>query len=90
LTKADLAKKISEQHNLEEAQVKQIIESFYAVVIKAMSKKRTIYLRHFETFYVVKKTAKLAQDIRKKQPVMVPTHYTPRFRPSEFFKKIIK
>jgi DNA-binding protein HU-beta len=89
-TKTDLIIKISKETKLEAADVKQIIETFYKVVIKSMSKKKDIELRGFGTFYVLKKMEKQARDIRRKISVTVPTHYTPRFRPVKSFVEAVK
>jgi DNA-binding protein HU-beta len=89
-TKADLTINISKETKLKAAEVIQIIETFYKVVINSMSNKNDIFLRGFGTFNVVKKMEKQARDIRRKISVTIPTRYTPRFRPVKSFLEDVK
>ena len=90
MVKADLVKVISSQNNMEMSDVKQIIETFYKVIIDKMSIKEDVFLRGFGTFYNQKRAEKMARDIRREKAVLIPTCYKPKFRPVKSFVEDVR
>jgi DNA-binding protein HU-beta len=90
MTKADIIKHISGQIGLEKTDIKNVVETFYKVVIDSLCKKENIYLRGFGTFYLKKRKEKLARDIGRNKSVVVPECYKPKFRPVKSFVESVR
>jgi DNA-binding protein HU-beta len=89
MTKADLIKEISEKTGNSKEDVSVIVENFIIVVKDSMADGNDVFIRKFGSFINKKRAAKLARDITKNIPVLVPEHFIPFFKPSPEFKEMI-
>ena len=93
LTKQDIVNSISDQTGIERKITKNIVECFMLEIKNQMSAGNNIYLRGFGTFKVIKRKEKIARKNFRDSggtSIVVPSHYSPVFKPSKIFKNKIK
>jgi len=90
MTKADLAAKIAVQTGNSVEQSTIFIESFMDQVKKSNSEGNTIFLRGFGSFGFKLRAKKIARNILKNEPVTVPAHKIPYFKPASEYKDLVK
>jgi DNA-binding protein HU-beta len=91
VTKAEVVATILQNSkNLERAQVVEVLEAFFDVVKTKMSQGENIYIRGFGSFVNKKRARKIAQNITKRQPVVIPEHFVPVFKPAQEFLDKVK
>jgi DNA-binding protein HU-beta len=57
--------------------VSSIIENFITVVKESMAEGNNIFIRGFGSFINKKRAEKLARNITKNTPVLIPEHFIP-------------
>ena len=55
-----------------------------------MSSGQNVYLRGFGSFIIKKRAEKIGRNISMKQPVVIPAHYIPSFKPAKTFVSEVK
>ncbi len=93
LRKQDIVNSISDQTGIERKITKNIVECFMLEVKNQMRGGNNIYLRGFGTFKVIKRKEKIARKNFRDSggtSIIVPSHYSPVFKPSKIFKNKIK
>ncbi len=91
MTKAEVVSAILQNtKDLDRTQVLEVLESFFGVVKTKMSEGENIYIRGFGSFVNKKRAQKLAQNITKKEPVIIPEHFVPIFKPAQEFLDKVK
>ncbi len=90
MTKAELAKKVSEKTGLRKYEVSEIIDALLETIKESLEEGEPIYLRGFGTFELKKRAKKLARNISKNEPIEVPAHYIPYVKFSKNFIERIK
>ena len=91
--KQDLVNLISTKTGIERKIIKHIIESFMLEIKNQMSEGKSIYLRGFGTFDIVKRKEKIARKNFRNSggtSIIVPSHNIPKFKPAKIFKNKIK
>ena len=89
MTKAEIIKQIADKtgNSIEDSSI--IIESFISVVKDSMTLGNDIFIRGFGSFINKKRAKKLARNISKNTPILIPEHFIPLFKPSPDFKEMI-
>ena len=91
MTKSDIVVEISKQTGIDKVTVLETVEAFMEVVKNSVSENKNIYLRDFGSFLVKERAEKLARNIKKGTPIVIPKHNVVVFRPStEFAIKMLK
>jgi DNA-binding protein HU-beta len=90
MTKADVVAEISEQTGIEKVAVQTTIEAFMGSVKKALSSGENVYLRGFGSFIVKERAEKIGRNISAKEPIVIPAHNIPAFKPSKTFVEKVK
>ena len=90
MTKSDLVVEISKQTGIDKVTVLETVEAFMEVVKTSVGNKQNIFLREFGSFTVKRRAQKLARNIGKGTPIIVPAHYVPVFKPSKEFMETVK
>ncbi len=90
MTKADVVSEISEQTGIEKVAVQTTVEAFMASVRKALSSGENVYLRGFGSFIVKERAEKIGRNISAKEPIVIPAHNIPAFKPSKTFVEKVK
>jgi len=83
MTKTNLIKELALEHSMTKDQVELIVESLLRKITKAAVKKQDTHIRGFGSFLSIKKKAKIGQDIRRKEPIQIPAHYSIKFKVSK-------
>jgi DNA-binding protein HU-beta len=89
MTKADLVKQISDKTGFSKENSSIVVESFISVVKDSMVQGNDIFIRGFGSFINKKRAKKLARNISKNTPMIIPEHFIPSFKPSTEFKEMI-
>ena len=85
MTKAELAKKISQDTGLEVSASMAAIESFMNNVKASLKAGEPVSLRGFGTFKIRHRACKTARNITKNITIQVPEKDVPNFKPSKEF-----
>ena len=90
MTKSEIAGKISERTGIERTTTIAVIESFMMEVKESVKNNESVFLRGFGTFSAKKRKEKTGRNISKNTTIIIPSHYSPSFKPSKMFKEDIK
>lgn len=85
MTKAELAKKISQETGIEFAAVMATIDSFMSNVKSSLKSGEIVTLRGFGTFNIKHRASKAARNITKNTTIIIPEKDVPAFKPSKDF-----
>ncbi|MBS1356273.1 MAG: integration host factor subunit beta [Odoribacter sp.] len=89
MTKADIINKISKEKGVDKLQTTIVLEAFMDVVKEKMIDGNNVYLRGFGSFILKRRKQKLARNISKNTPLIIPEHDIPAFKPCKDFQKSI-
>ena len=67
-------------------EIEENLELFMEVVKNELSKGNQINLRGFGVFEVLERAAKIGRNPKTGEPVKIPAHKVPKFKPGEDFK----
>ena len=90
MTKAELAKKISQDTGLEVSASMAAIESFMNNVKASLKDGEIVTLRGFGTFDIKHRASKAARNITKNTTMTIPAHNIPSFKPAKVFVNSVK
>jgi len=90
MTKADVVAEIAEQTGIEKVAVQTTVEAFMNSVKKSLSTGENVYLRGFGSFIVKERAEKIGRNISAKEPIVIPAHNIPAFKPSKTFMEKVK
>ncbi len=87
MTKNDIAKALCQRNpNLSKSLALQVADEVFTILAGAFEAGDNVYLRGFGTFRLVTSKAKIARNIAKGTPVVVPARRTVKFRPCNKLK----
>lgn len=90
MTKADIVSEIAEQTGIEKVAVQTTVEAFMNSVKKSLTSGDNVYLRGFGSFIVKQRAEKIGRNISAKEPIVIPAHNIPAFKPSKTFVEKVK
>lgn len=90
MTKADIVSEIAEQTGIEKVAVQSTVEAFMNSVKQSLSEGDNVYLRGFGSFIVKERAEKIGRNISAKEPIVIPAHNIPAFKPSKTFVEKVK
>jgi DNA-binding protein HU-beta len=90
MTKADVVAEIAEQTGIEKVAVQSTVEAFMNSVKKSVAAGDNVYLRGFGSFIVKERAEKIGRNISAKEPIVIPAHNIPAFKPSKTFLEKVK
>ena len=90
MTKADLVNEIAKKTGIERASVLRTLEAFMDSVSGALLRNESVYLRGFGSFMVRERAEKVARNISKDVPIIIPAHKVPAFKPSRILSGRIR
>ena len=90
MTKADVVAEISEQTGIEKVAVQTAVEAFMTSVKKSLASGQNVYLPGFGSFIVKERAEKIGRNISAKEPIVIPAHNIPAFKPSKTFVDKVK
>lgn len=90
MTKADIVSEISKSTGIDKASVLETVEKFMETVKDSLSNGENVYLRGFGSFIIKKRSEKTARNISKNEPIKIPAHNIPAFKPAKVFMDQVK
>lgn len=90
MRKSELINAISEKTGVPRIDVLVTLEELFKEIKHSLANGENVYVRGFGSFVVKKRAKKLGQNISKGQPVEIPEHFVPAFRPSRAFLLQVK
>ena len=82
MTKAQLINEIAVSTGFDKKTIVAVVEAMMRSVKKNLSEGENVYLRGFGTFYLKKRSAKVARNIASSTSVQVPAHSVAAFKPA--------
>jgi nucleoid DNA-binding protein len=89
MTKADIVDIISSSTGIAKVETEAVVKGFLDTVIDALKEGKTIELRGFGSFKVVKRAQRIARNPKTNEEVIVPEQFVPVLKVSREFKKAI-
>jgi nucleoid DNA-binding protein len=80
MTKTEIIKRIYENTGIKKQDVEEVVECLFAEIKSAAIKKKSTYVRGFGTFDLVKRKAKVGQNISTGESIMIPERHTLKLR----------
>jgi DNA-binding protein HU-beta len=66
------------------------LESFFKEVKDSLAEGENVYVRGFGSFVIKKRAKKIGRHIKKNEPIVIPAHYIPSFKPAKVFVEQVK
>lgn len=86
MTKADLAKKVSDECGVDRNTVALTIDRVLDSIRESVVNGEEVFLRGFGTFGRKHRAEKIGQNMSKGTSVVIPAHDIPSFKPAKNFK----
>ncbi len=86
MTKANIVDRVASATGITKIDTAAIVDGFLNSVVEAISQNKTIELRGFGTFKVVKRAKRTGRNPRTGEEVKIPERYMPVFKPSKELK----
>ena len=90
MRKADLVAAIAEKTGVPKVDVLVTLESFFKEVKDSLAEGENVYVRGFGSFVIKKRAKKIGRHIKKNEPIVIPAHYIPSFKPAKVFVEQVK
>lgn len=90
VTKRELVNKISENLQIKQVIVKDVVQIFLDDVVSYLSKGERLEFRDFGVFEVVERKARVAQNPKTLKKVMVPERKVVKFKVGQTMKEIVR
>ena len=90
VTKKDIVTKVSNETNLTQVDVKNIVQKTFESITDSLEQGHTVELRNFGVFKVKTRKGRLARNPRTGDEVEVPEKKVVVFKPGLFLKKNVK
>jgi len=89
VTKKEIVKRISDQLNLSQQDVKKVVQETFDAVIDALANEGRIELRNFGVFEVKRRKARKARNPRTGEEVFVPAKSVVTFKPGKEMEELV-
>lgn len=86
ITKRELVDRITEQTQAKRAMVRQVIQSFLDEIVLELSRNNRIELRDFGSLKVCRRKARVAQNPKTLEKVIVPAKLSVKFKMGRLMK----
>ena len=90
MTKQDLITLIARRTGVEREAVERTVEAFMEEVKNSLVRGEDVHLRGFGSFQLTHRKQKTGRLLSKNEPVIIPAHDAPAFKPSELFTEKVK
>lgn len=90
MRKADLVNTIAERTGVPKVDVLVTLEAFFDEVKNSLADGENVYVRGFGSFVVRHRARKIGRDIQRNEPIEIPAHYVPAFKPAPNFVDQVK
>ena len=65
-------------------------KAFFKEIKESLKNGENVYVRGFGSFIVKKRRQKIGRIIKTNQPIVIPEHYIPAFKPAKTFMEKVK
>lgn len=89
-TKMDLINEVSEATGFPKNETYKIVNAFIDSLVKTIGEHNRVEIRGFGVFRVKERKGRNAVNPRTKQPMNIPDHFAPTFKPSKSLKDSVK
>jgi len=89
MTKADIVDIISSSTGIAKVETEAVVKGFLDTVIESLKDGKTIELRGFGSFKVVKRAQRVARNPKTNEEVIVPEQFVPVLKISKDFKRVV-
>lgn len=89
VTKAQIVDRVAAATGLTKMETDAVIDGFMVTVIDAVQAGDLVELRGFGTFRARERAARMARNPQTDQPVEVPRHFVPVFKPAAEFRRVV-
>lgn len=89
MTKADLAKKVANTHNLTQKEALAVINAILDTITGSLAKGDKVELRGFGSFYTKDRNSRTARNPKTGEKVHVPAKRVPSFKASKSLKELV-
>ena len=89
MTKKEIVRRISDQLNLSQQDVKRVVQETFDAVTEALAKEGRIELRNFGVFEVKERKARKARNPRTGEEVLVPSKKVVSFKPGKEMEQVV-
>lgn len=90
MRKSDLANQVSEKTGISQIDTLVTLEQTLSTIQETLAAGESLFIRGFGTFSPKKRAAKKGRNIKKGEPVLIPEHHIPHFKPAAEFKQKLK
>lgn len=90
MRKAEIIAEITKKTGLEKVDVLVALEAFFTEVKGTLAKGENVYIRGFGSFITKKRARKIGRNIKKNEPIEIPAHFIPAFKPAKVFVEQVK
>ncbi len=80
---------VARRTGLPASQVRLVIEELLNVIIDEVARGNPVIFRNFGVFYPKLQRRRIARDINRGKPLVVPARFVPGFRPYPNFKRAV-
>lgn len=89
MTKAQIVDRIASATGLTKLETEAVVDGFMHTVIEGVKAGDLVELRGFGTFRPRERQARMARNPKTDEPVPVPRHYVPVFKPAAEFRRVV-
>ncbi|NNF57460.1 MAG: integration host factor subunit beta [Rhodothermaceae bacterium] len=89
MTKAQIVDRIAAATGLTKMETEAVVEGFMVTVIDAVKDGDLVELRGFGTYRARERAPRMARNPQTDEPVEVPRHYVPVFKPAAEFRRVV-
>src|SRR5579872_2105127 len=90
MRKADVVTKVADLTGVAKVDVLVTLEAFFKEVKNSVKNGENVYVRGFGSFVSKKRAQKLGRNIKRNEPIIIPEHYVPAFKPAKVFVDQVK
>lgn len=90
MTKKELIKKVAKEADVPVSVAAKIISTMFEAIKASLKKGQKVILTDFGTFWVGSRKARKGRNPRTGEDIKIPEAKTPRFRPGQALKDVLK
>jgi DNA-binding protein HU-beta len=90
MRKADMITRIADKTGIPKVDILVALEAFFVEVKDSLENGEPVYMRGFGSFFIKKRAAKIARNIKKNIAIEIPEQMLPAFKPSQEFVDLVK
>ena len=89
VTKADLVNLLSDSTGMSKAEVDEVVNGFFFLIIESLERGDRVEIRGFGSFFARERDNRLVKNPRTKEIVSVDRRFVPVFRPAKHFRETV-